>query len=100
MNRIITSIAATAALLVSGQVLAQQPLAGEAPFDHGAQTSHSSVQRAEVRLQAAQNMPATGELNSDNTAENLPSEHSRAEMRQATRDALKQGAEIATGEDS
>ena len=101
MNRIITSIAATAALLISGQAFAQATfVTGQAPFDHGAEASLSSVQRAEVRLQAANAMPTAGELTAQGATELQPSTQTRAEVRQATRDALKNGLEIATGENA
>lgn len=101
MNRTIASIAAAAALLISGQAFAQASfITGQAPFDHGAEASLSSVQRAEVRLQAANAMPASGELTAQSAAELQPSTKTRAEVRQATRDALKNGHEIAVGENA
>lgn len=99
MNRTIASIAAAAALLLSGQAFAQASfITGQAPFDTGSEASLSSVQRAEVRLQAANAMPASGELTAHSATEQQPSTLSRAEVRQATRDALKSGHEIAVGD--
>lgn len=101
MTRTFASIAAAAALLISGQAFAQATfITGQAPFDNGSQATQSSVQRAEVRLQAANNMPASGELTTHSVAEHQPSNKSRADVRQATLESLKSGDTPAVGENS
>lgn len=93
------SIAAvSAALLLSGNVFAAslQPAAGEAPFAD-APVLASSVQRQDVRADAARQMPAAGELSAQATLA-AGSDLSRAQVRAATLNAIAQGFYPAAGE--
>ncbi|MBS0597832.1 MAG: hypothetical protein JSR92_10975 [Proteobacteria bacterium] len=96
MTKIHASIAAvSAALLLSGNAFAA-PAAGEAPFAD-APVLASSVQRQDVRADAARNMPAAGEQ-SGVAVQAASSDVTRAEVRAATRDAIAHGHRVASGE--
>lgn len=99
MNRIHIPIAAVAALLLSGNVLAGslQPAAGEGPFFNEQELSVSTKTRAEVRSAAVGHMPAAGAFSASNEVTAQPGIATRAEVRQATRDAIEAGFRPATG---
>lgn len=74
-----------------------QPAAGEAPlFNQVADTGASTVERAQVRADAAAHMPAAGELNAQ-AAPEAASPLSRAAVREATRDAIADGFQVQSG---
>ena len=96
MKTVQTTLVA-AALLLSGTAFAAQPAAGEAPFFSAPVASTSSVQRQEVMADAARHMPAAGEM-STQAAPAAASTATRAQVREATRDAIAHGYRPATGE--
>ena len=98
MTKFNASIAA-AALLLSGTAFAGavQPAAGEAPFFNAPVALTSSVQRLDVRADAARNLPAAGEMSAQ-VAPAAASTVTRAEVREATRDAIAHGYHVAAGE--
>ena len=105
MTKFNASIAAvSAALLLSGQAFAGslQPAAGEAPFADTAPVLASNVQRAEVRADAARQLPAAGEMSAQAEPAEQPTTAvaSRAQVRAETREALANGYHIATGENA
>ena len=89
----------SAALLLSGTAFAGavQPAAGEAPLFNAPAQAASSVQRQDVQADAARHLPLAGEMNAQ-AAPAAPSTLTRAEVRQATRDAIAKGYRVATGE--
>ncbi len=99
MSKFNASILSAAALLLSGAAFAGavQPAAGEAPLFNAPAQVASSVQRSDVRLQAARQLPAAGEQSAQGT-DVAASEMSRADVRQATREAIAHGHRVATGE--
>ena len=102
MTKFNASIAAvSAALLLSGNAFAGavQPAAGEAPYADTPVVLASSVQRQDVRADAARQMPATGELSAQATPL-APSDATRADVRMATRDAIAHGYRVASGENA
>ena len=102
MTKFNASIAAVAAtLLLSGQAFAGslQPAAGEAPFAEAPVVLASSVQRQDVRADAARQLPAAGELSAQ-AAPVAPSDVTRADVRLATRDAIAHGYRVASGENA
>ena len=102
MTKFNASIAAVAAaVLLSGNAFAAslQPAAGEGPFFNETALAASSVQRADVRADAARQLPAAGEL-SALAAPAAPTAMSRAEVRAATRDAIARGYRVAAGENA
>jgi hypothetical protein len=82
---------AFAALLLSGTAFAGsvQPVAGEAPWFNAPVQAASSVQRQDVQADAARHLPVAGEMAPRRPA--VPSTLTRAEVRQATRDAIAKG---------
>ena len=90
---------AFAALLLSGTAFAGsvQPAAGEAPWFNTPVQAASSVQRQDVQADAARHLPVAGEMNAQ-ASPAVPSTLTRAEVRQATRDAIAKGYRVATGE--
>ncbi len=98
MTKFNASIAA-AALLLSGTAFAGavQPAAGEAPFFSAPVAVASSVQRQDVRADAARHLPAAGEMNAQ-VAPAAASTVTRAQVREATRDAMAHGYRVAAGE--
>ncbi len=92
--------AAAAALLLSGNAFAAslQPATGEGPFFNEQPVSTSSLQRAEVRADAARHLPATGEFANHAEAQRTDAAVTRAEVRQQTREAIAHGFRLATGE--
>ena len=98
MKKLNTTLAA-AALLLSGTAFAGslQPYAGESPFAGQDVVLASSLQRQDVRADAARQLPAAGELSAQATPEPASSV-TRAEVRAATRQALAQGFHPASGE--
>ena len=96
MKTVQTTLVA-AALLLSGTAFAAQPAAGEAPFFSAPVASTSCVQRQEVMADAARHMPAAGEM-STQAAPAAASTVTRAQVREATRDAIAHGYRPATGE--
>ena len=102
MTKFNASIAAvSAALLLSGNAFAGavQPAAGEAPYADTPVVLASSVQRQDVRADAARQLPAAGELSAQ-AAPAAPTAMSRAEVRAATRDAIARGYRVAAGENA
>ena len=99
MNRIHIPIAAVAALILSGNVLAGslQPAAGEGPFFQEQEQAVSTKTRAEVRSAAAGQMPASGTFSAASDADTQAGIPTRAEVRQATREAIEAGFRPATG---
>ena len=99
MNRIHISIAAVAALILSGNVLAGslQPASGVCPFFNEPELSVSTKTRAEVRSAAAEQMPASGTFSAVSDADTQAGIPTRAEVRQATREAIEAGFRPATG---
>lgn len=100
MTKFNASIAAiSAALLLSGNAFAAslQPAAGEGPFFNDAPVVASTVSRAEVRADAARQLPASGELSAQ-AAPEAPSMLSRAQVRADTLDAINHGFYPAAGE--
>jgi len=98
-NTILSSIAA--ALLLSGTAFAAdlQPAAGEAPFVQPQNiTATSQVQRADVRSAAAAQAPVAGNLSMGQQQDVANSTLTRAQVRQATRDAIARGEHVANGE--
>ncbi len=94
------AIAATAALL-SGPALAAapQPAAGAQPLFNGvATTSASTLQRAAVRADAIAHAPAAGEMNLQ--APQAAGTLTRAQVREATLQALRRGFHVRTGDAS
>lgn len=87
-----------AALLLGGTALAAdlQPAAAEAPFAQYVTGATSTLERAEVRAQAAKQQPVAGTFNAQAEAPRA-SDQSRAAVRQATRDAIKDGYRIPSG---
>ncbi|MEZ5608804.1 MAG: hypothetical protein R3E52_17255 [Burkholderiaceae bacterium] len=104
MTKFNASIAAVAAtLLLSGQAFAGslQPAAGEAPFAEAPVVLASSVQRQDVRADAARQLPAAGELSAVAVQAADPSiVVSRAEVRAATIEAIAHGYRVAAGENA
>ena len=101
MTKFNASIAALAAtVLLSGNAFAAslQPAAGEGPF-FDTPVLASSLQRQDVRADAARQMPAAGEL-SAHAVPAAATDMTRAEVRAATREALARGFHIATGENA
>ena len=98
MKKLNASIAA-AALLLSGTAFAGsiQPAAGEAPFADQPVVASSALQRQDVRADAARHLPAAGEMNAQ-IAPELASTVTRAQVREATRQAIASGFRPATGE--
>lgn len=100
MTEFKTIVAASAAfLMLSGNALAGslQPAAGEGPFFDAPVVAGSTLQRAEVRADAARHLPVAGELSAQ--AAPVPaSDVTRAEVRAATREAIAHGFRVATGE--
>ncbi len=98
VKKLNASIAA-AVLLLSGSAFAGslQPAAGEAPFAGQAVVLNSSLQRQDVRADAARQLPAAGEMSAQATPEPT-STVTRAEVREATRQALANGFHLAVGE--
>lgn len=98
MKKLNTTIAA-AALLLSGAAFAGtvQPAAGEAPFFNAPVAGASSVQRQDVRADAARHLPVAGEM-SVQAAPAAASTVTRAQVREATRDAIAHGYRVAAGE--
>ena len=98
MKTVQTTLVA-AALLLSGTAFAGavQPAAGEAPFFSAPVAVASSVQRQDVRADAARHLPAAGEMNAQ-VAPAAASTVTRAQVREATRDAIAHGYRPATGE--
>ena len=96
-NPLFAAVAAT--VLLSGQAFAAslQPAAGEAPFADVA-VSSSTLQRAEVRADAARHMPAAGDYSVPASESAVASDVTRAEVRAEVRNALAHGFHIATGE--
>jgi hypothetical protein len=82
---------AFAALLLSGTAFAGsvQPVAGEAPWFNAPVQAASSVQRQDVQADAARHLPVAGEMAP--RAPRCPARLTRAEVRQATRDAIAKG---------
>ena len=74
-----------------------QPAAGEAPFFNAPVAVASSVQRQDVRADAARHLPAAGEMNAQ-MAPAAASSVTRAQVREATRDAMAHGYRVAAGE--
>ena len=99
MNRIHIPLAAVAALILSGNVLAGsfQPATGEGPFFSEQELSVSTKTRAEVHSAAVQQMPASGAFSAASEADAQPGIQTRAEVRQATREAIEAGFRPATG---
>ena len=91
--------AAAAAVLLSGNAFAAslQPAAGEGPFFNETALAASSVQRQDVMADAARHMPAAGEMNTQ-AAPAAASTVTRAQVREATRDAIAHGYRPASGE--
>ena len=99
MSKLNTLIAGSiAALLLGGTAFAAglQPAAGEAPFDQQVIQATSTLERAEVRAQAAQQQPAAGAFSAQAEAPQA-SDLTRAEVRQATREAIEHGYRIPSG---
>lgn len=100
MTKFNASIAAVAAaLLLSGNAFAAslQPAAGEGPLFNETALAASSVQRQDVRADAARQLPAAGEQSAQ-AAPAAASDMSRADVRAATRDAIGHGHRVASGE--
>ncbi|MEZ5607634.1 MAG: hypothetical protein R3E52_11015 [Burkholderiaceae bacterium] len=99
MKKLNASIAVAAALLLSGTAFAGtfQPASGEAPFADQPVAASSTLQRQDVRADAARHMPAAGEMNAQAEPERA-STVTRAEVREATRQAIASGFRPATGE--
>ena len=99
MTKIAATIASTAAaLLFAGNAFAQMPAAGEGPFFNEQPVSTSSLQRAEVRADAARHLPATGEFANQAEVQRTDSAVTRAEVRQQTREAIAHGFRPAAGD--
>lgn len=102
MTRFNTILATTTAfLLLAGNAAAAplQPAAGEGPFFDQPVQAASTLQRAEVRADAARQLPAAGELSAQATPLQASSA-TRAEVRAATRDAMAHGFRVASGENA
>lgn len=95
-NTLFAAVAATALLSGNAFAASLQPAAGEAPFADVAASS-STLQRAEVRADAARHRPAAGDY-SVQAESAVASDVTRAEVRAEVRDALAHGFHIATGE--
>lgn len=101
MTKVNASIATiAAAVLLSGNAFAGtvQPVAGEGPFFNDVPVASSTLQRAEVRADAARHQPASGEFTSHAEVKQAASSATRAEVRQATREAIAHGFRVASGE--
>lgn len=101
MTKVNASIATiAAAVLLSGNAFAGslQPAAGEGPFFNDVPVASSTLQRAEVRADAARHLPASGTFNAQSKVEPAANDMTRAEVRQATREAIAHGFRIASGE--
>ncbi|MBZ0224760.1 MAG: hypothetical protein K8F51_02125 [Comamonas sp.] len=101
MIRINTTLSAiAAALLLSGTAFATdlQPAAGEAPFALSQATPGTSmVKRADVRTAAASQAPVAGNLPAAQPTFE-PGTLTRAQVREATRDAIAHGYRVASGD--
>lgn len=84
-----------AALLVSGTAFAAQPAAGEGPFFQP-EVGASQVARADVAAQAVAQAPLAGNLPVAQTT--VDSGLTRAQVREATREAIAHGFHPAAGE--
>lgn len=84
-----------AALLVSGTAFAAQPAAGEGPFFQP-EVGTSQVARADVAAQAVAQAPLAGNLPVAQTT--VDSSLTRAQVREATREAIAHGFHPAAGE--
>ena len=96
-NTILAS--AAAALLLSGTAFAAgvQPAAGEAPFGQTQATAVAShLQRADVRAAALDQAPEAGNLPLASQGP-AASTVTRAQVREATRDAMAHGYRAASG---
>lgn len=100
MTRFNTFLATSAAFLMLASnafAAAPQPAAGEGPFFDGPAAAASTVDRAEVRADAARHLPAAGELSAHAEA-TAASSTTRAQVRAATRKAIAHGFRVASGE--
>ena len=86
------------ALLVSGTAFAAelQPAAGEGPFFQSEAVATSQLLRADVAAQAVAQAPLAGNLPLAQAT--VSSDLSRAQVREATREAIAQGFHPASGE--
>lgn len=83
----------------AGNAFAFEPASGEGPLFLDAPVAASSISRAEVIKQAIATPPASGvEETLRAEASTLPSQQSRAEVRQQTLDAIAKGYQIPSGE--
>lgn len=90
----------TAALLLSGTAFAadQQPAAGEGPFFQPQNIiATSQLQRAAVRAAAASQTPLAGNLPMGQQAV-AESTLTRAQVREATREAINHGYRVQSGD--
>jgi hypothetical protein len=87
---------AAAALLLAGNALAATPAAGEEPF-FNSPIGPSAVQREEVRVTSAAQMPGSGEMSSV-VAPTEPSTVTRADVLVALQAAIDQGIYPDSGE--
>ncbi len=87
-----------AALLVSGTAFAGdlQPAAGEGPFFQPQTVVTGQLQRADVAAQAVAQAPLAGNVPA--AQEQVVSDLTRAQVREATREALAKGFHPASGE--
>lgn len=91
------AIAATAALLSgSAGAAALQPAAGAQPLFSNVAASTSTLQRAAVRADAIAHAPAAGEMNAQ-APQAAASTLTRAQVREATSQALSHGFHVRTG---
>lgn len=94
----IASLAACAALLLSGGAFAATPSAGMQPYFEDAASSASALQRATVHAAAIAHQPVAGQFADTGAPAHASTALSRAQVRAATRDAIAHGFHVASGE--
>ncbi|TAN09497.1 MAG: hypothetical protein EPN34_13725 [Burkholderiaceae bacterium] len=95
LGSLLSLVAFTGSAFAAGSM----PAAGETPFFNDVVVA-STVTRADVRAEAARQLPAAGEQASVVAQPAAVSTKSRAEVRAETRNALASGFHIAAGQNS
>jgi hypothetical protein len=99
MTKFNSVIAIAAVALLSGPALAAslQPAAGEAPLFVRAEPVASTMKHQRVQADAAQHMPAAGEMSAQ-AAPSPASSLTRAQVRETLRQATAHGFHVGAGE--
>ena len=91
------ALATVLAAVLAGNAFAAQPVSGEGPLFQN-EVVASTLSREAVRNEAVAHLPAAGINSAEALKTEAPSNVTRAEVRQQTRDAIAAGYQVKSGE--